>query len=53
MLERLTKDQLLKLSKDNHIPQIKSMTKTGIISIIMSALTRDQIVKEVSKFNQN
>ena len=43
LLETLTKDQLLQLSRDNEIEQRKSNTKTGLISVIMGALTKDLI----------
>ncbi len=50
LLETLTKEQLLKLSKEQNIEQEKANTKTGMISVIMRALTRDEIFSLVPQY---
>lgn len=50
MLERLTKNELLQFSKKNNVQQLKSETKTGIISSIMKNMTKSETINALKKF---
>nr|QBK88106.1 MAG: hypothetical protein LCMAC202_04680 [Marseillevirus LCMAC202] len=49
LLNKLTIPQLRQLSTDRGIPQKSKQTKIGFGSVIMSFLTKEQIVREVEE----
>jgi len=53
LLNSLTVKELHRLSKNNNIKQKKTQTKTGLGSVIMGSLTKDEIVKECLKIIRN